>query len=94
MLTTAKGRELVAALPRHRVLTETDGPFATRNGRPLIPRDVADTTGLLAELWAIEFAEAESKVAANMRELLASQAQDVSPVSRMPPGPQLSLDAQ
>jgi len=73
MLTTAKGRELVAGLSRDRVLTETDGPFATRNGRPLIPRDVADTISLLAELWMIEITEAEAKVVANMRELLASQ---------------------
>lgn len=92
MLKTAKGRELIAGLPRDRVLTETDGPFATRDGRPLIPRDVADTMGLLAELWGIELSEAEANIAANVRGLLAVQARDISSVSRMPLG--LWLDAQ
>lgn len=80
MLTTEKGRELVATLPRDRVLTETDGPFATRNGRPLTPHDVADTIGLLADLWAIETSEAESKIVANERQLLASQPRDATAV--------------
>jgi TatD DNase family protein len=71
MLTTAKGRELVAGLPRERVLTETDGPFATRNSRPLVPEDVTDTLGLLAQLWATDIREAETRVATNMRTLLA-----------------------
>jgi len=85
MLTTAKGRELVATLPRDRVLTETDGPFATRNGQALMPRDVADTVGLLSELWAIEISEAEARVVANGRELLASQTRDLPPISPIPP---------
>lgn len=72
MLMTAKGRELVTTLPRDRVLTETDGPFATHDGRVLMPSDVSYTVGLLAESWAIEMSQAEDQVAANMRALLAS----------------------
>jgi TatD DNase family protein len=41
MLATARGRELVAAMPERRVLTETDGPFAMVDGRPLRPIDVS-----------------------------------------------------
>jgi TatD DNase family protein len=40
MFTSRKGAELVAAMPPHRVLTETDGPFAQREGRPLMPAEV------------------------------------------------------
>jgi TatD DNase family protein len=72
MLLTAKGRELAAMLPPTRVLTETDGPFGKINGRALVPRDVRDTTERLAELWEIGTSEVEARVAANMRELLAS----------------------
>lgn len=81
MLLTARGRELAAMLPRDRVLTETDGPFAKINGRALVPRDVLDTTERLAELWAIEVSEAGALVAANMRELLASGTEGLSPVA-------------
>ena len=72
LLTTAKGRGLVAALPQDRVLTETDGPFATHNGRSLVPRDVLSTLELLAELWAMEISLARRQVATNMKALLAS----------------------
>jgi TatD DNase family protein len=87
MLKTAKGRELVAALPRDRILTETDGPFVTREGRTLVPRDVSDTIELLAELWAIENSEVEAKVAVNMRELLVAQGQKTPSVTSTPPEP-------
>ncbi len=86
MLTSAKGRELVATLPRDRVLTETDGPFATRDGRPLMPRDVSHTIGLLADLWAIETSDAEAKMIVNMRDLLASQDGHVLTAAPTPPG--------
>ena len=87
MLTTAEGRELVATLPRDRILTETDGPFVTREGRTLVPRDVSDTTELLAELWAIENSEVEAKVVANMRELLVGQGHKAPSVTSTPPEP-------
>jgi TatD DNase family protein len=85
MLTTAKGRGLVATLPPNRILTETDGPFATRNDRPCVPRDVSDAIELLAEMWALSESEAEAMVTNNMRELLASQARDLSAVATLPP---------
>lgn len=79
MLMTAKGRELVTMLPRGRVLTETDGPFAAREDRTVVPRDVSDAIGLLAALWGTEASQAEEQVAANMKALLASQVGDLSP---------------
>lgn len=72
MLTTAKGRELVAMLPRDRVLTETDGPFATHEDRTVVPSDVSDTIMLLAASWDIEVSQAEGQMSANMQALLAS----------------------
>lgn len=71
MLTTAKGRELVAAVPRERILTETDGPFTTHNKRFLVPRDVIDAVERLAKQWGMSTSQAENQVAANMRTLMA-----------------------
>ena len=79
MLTTARGRELVAALPQDRVLTETDGPFASREERSLMPCDVRDTIELLATLWGMEPSQAKAAVAANLGRLLA--AGEVSPLA-------------
>lgn len=51
MLSSAKGKSLAAMMPRERVLTETDGPFATDRGRPLEPGDVLTAEAELARLW-------------------------------------------
>jgi len=76
MLTTAKGRDLVISLPRDRVLTETDGPFAMLDGRTVEPRDVVRTTGLLARLWDVPAAEAERQVGSNLGALLSGRPGD------------------
>lgn len=72
MLTTAKGRELVAMLPRDRVLTETDGPFAMHEDRSLVPSDVSHTIGLLSASWGVDRSQANGQIRANLGALLAS----------------------
>jgi TatD DNase family protein len=51
MLATEKGRSLAARMPRGRVLTETDGPFAQVNGRSIMPWDVESAISRLAQIW-------------------------------------------
>ncbi|QGN33954.1 Qat anti-phage system TatD family nuclease QatD [Microlunatus sp. Gsoil 973] len=87
ILTTAKGRALVIALPRDRILTETDGPFATHNDQALVPRDVSHTLRLLAASWAVDTSHAEGQIAANMEALLAAHAGEAP---RVIPRPQRS----
>jgi TatD DNase family protein len=53
MLATDKGRSLAARMPRRRVLTETDGPFAQVNGRSIMPWDVEDAISRLAQIWSL-----------------------------------------
>lgn len=51
MLASAKHAELVRALPLERLLTETDGPFTTRDGHPARPSDVGAAVARLAQLF-------------------------------------------
>jgi Tat protein secretion system quality control protein TatD with DNase activity len=67
----AKGRQLVGRMPRERVLTETDGPFAQEGKRPLTPRDVRLAIVQLAKVWAISEGDVEMQLNANLKELLS-----------------------
>ena len=70
MLAGEKGRRLAARMPMDRVLPETDGPFATVCGEPLMPWQAMDVSHTLAELWGIEASEARIQLAANLDRLL------------------------
>lgn len=66
-----RGRALLAKLPRDRVLTETDGPFAQENGRALMPSDVSGMSEALSSVWKVPLDEVKSQMAANLRHLTA-----------------------
>lgn len=53
MLMSDKGRGLTARMPRERILTETDGPFAHIDGRSVLPWDVESAIKLLTNVWEI-----------------------------------------
>lgn len=84
MLTSAKGRDLVAMLPRDRVLTETDGPFVAHEDRTVVSSDVAVTERLLAACWDVEPSHARDLVAANLQALLPFRSGDRSAASGEP----------
>jgi TatD DNase family protein len=67
MLAAAKGRRLVAAMPRNRVLLETDGPFAQTDKRSLYPWDVGIAESALSELWALQIDEVQRLLRRNER---------------------------
>ena len=52
MLAGNKGRQLTLAMPRDRVLTESDGPFARIDGEAARPGDVRKAVEVLAMLWS------------------------------------------
>jgi TatD DNase family protein len=74
MLRSQKGRALASAMPRDRVLTETDGPFAMDRSRPLQPADAWVAVEGLAKLWECEIEIAKTQLAQNLR-MLTSFAQ-------------------
>lgn len=50
MTGSARGREIIAMLPEHVLLTETDGPFTTVEDRPAFPTDVVHTVAEISRI--------------------------------------------
>jgi TatD DNase family protein len=80
MFAAPEGAEVIPALPRNRVLTETDAPsieFGTgrsldvgeRHTRPLNPGELEQTEGKLAEAWGTDTADVRTQVWRNLAEL-------------------------
>jgi TatD DNase family protein len=71
MLRSEKGRLLAARMPRDRLLTETDGPFALEGKRPLMPTDVRTAVTQIAKLWSASEHDVQYQLNANLKELLS-----------------------
>ena len=69
MLATEKGRALTAKMPRDRLLTETDGPFAQIRGKAAVPWDTAQVIPILGHIWNESSAGVERQLTANLRRL-------------------------
>jgi TatD DNase family protein len=69
MIRTDEGRELIAALPAERVLTETDGPYTKAGRRISRPSDVERVLRALADHWQVDRDEARTRVWDNFAEL-------------------------
>ena len=65
MIASVRGREIIAALPRDVVLTETDGPFIKRDDTAIVPSMVARVTAYLAQQWHITTQQAVDQVRTN-----------------------------
>jgi TatD DNase family protein len=71
MLASAKGQRLVSLMPKDRILPETDGPFAQREGKPLMPWDSALVYPALGQIWRTTEEEAYKAALDNLRRLPA-----------------------
>jgi len=68
------GRQWVEAVPRHRILTETDGPFCGDGSRPLWPGEISGAIAALSEVWKVSKNEAFEQVRENARLFLSKVA--------------------
>ncbi len=74
MLATQKGLRLLRALPRDRVLPESDGPFARVGRQRLTPVEIPALVRRIAELWGCDLDEAAAQVWSNMRAVATPRA--------------------
>lgn len=72
MLRTKKGREIASIIPQDRMLTETDGPFATDNSRPLQPVDSWKAVSALSGIWRLPQFEVEQILKRNLKAIAGS----------------------
>lgn len=70
MLKSKKNKDLVSRIPSEFVLPESDGPFATLNGKPIMPWEAMDVCFVLSNIWNISPQEAKVKVMENFDALL------------------------
>lgn len=69
MLKSRSGQRIIAALPRERVVTETDSPYTKTGSRPSEPRDIPQVLADLAGVWGLTPPEARDLIFATMSEL-------------------------
>ena len=70
MLSSPRGSSLAALMPRDRVLTETDGPFALISGETLFPWDTYLAIQRLSQIWAVEVQAVQQLIELNLERLL------------------------
>lgn len=69
MLRSRRGRELAAAMPADRMLTETDAPFGRDGDDPLMPWQAFDCLDEVAELKRVPVEALRRQMVANLRRL-------------------------
>lgn len=67
MLLSKSGQDIAAALPKNRLLTETDGPFTEVNGRTAMPTDVSIVLDYYAKIWGNDRASVEELTFSNFK---------------------------
>lgn len=72
MLGSESARRWIPEIPKERLLTETDGPFVSVEGRGAEPSDVLQVLAGLAKLYNMDAEEMRSLVFSNFRSLLYS----------------------
>jgi TatD DNase family protein len=74
MLAGERGRALAAKMPRDRVLTESDGPFARLGDRSVIPWDIDVAILALARIWGKPQSSAAELIRTNFSRLICGPA--------------------
>lgn len=70
MMEGKTGRSIVKRVPRSRVLTESDGPFAQVDRKPAMPWDVTRAEAALARAWGSNIGEVRAILEENLQKVL------------------------
>lgn len=73
MMQSKAGRARILAMPRNRIVTETDGPLARVGGTKQHPGDLLDTIRALANIWQLPEDETRDFILRNYAALLAAK---------------------
>lgn len=69
MVSSKRGRDLVSRIPRHRLLTETDGPFVKISGVPATPLRLPIIIEAISEIWNLPVANTQETIFSNFQAL-------------------------
>lgn len=69
MLKNKKGKDLISRIPPELVLPESDGPFASLNGKPIMPWEAMDISFELSIIWEMPKADVTDKIMCNFNKL-------------------------
>ena len=69
MLASQNGRRILREIPDDRLLTETDGPFVERDGKPIPAGDVLRTVEEIAVMKGCKVSDIQSLIVQNLRKL-------------------------
>lgn len=69
MLASQRSRDFILRMPRDRILTETDGPFAQIDGQCAKPWDSQKAVSYLATLWSMSERGVDELLSENLRSL-------------------------
>ena len=72
MLASQSGLAAIKAMPRNRIIPESDGPFGTVRGRSALPWEAWSIVSTLTELWRETEADVEHQLKDNFRTLVTS----------------------
>ena len=70
MLSSSNGRRFLREVPDDRLLTETDGPFVARNGKPIGPGDVWHVLNGIAEIRGTTVESVQTQVVRNLGQIM------------------------
>jgi TatD DNase family protein len=70
MIRSEKGKNIIARIPRERILTESDGPFINMRSRTIQPSDVLIVEEALGKIWDADVLAARSIVRKNFQTLI------------------------
>lgn len=71
MLNTKRGAQLASIIPRDRLLTETDGPFAKYKGTVLMPWESDIAVNILSSIWKQPVEQTHIDLKENLKSILS-----------------------
>ena len=72
MLISSNGRRILREIPDQRLLTETDGPFVERNGKPILAGDVSRAVEEIAISKGKNVSHVQERIVNNLRDVATS----------------------